>query len=137
MLISYSLLVKWANSSLIKVFKGRLIGKSLLMGKFTGPKERSQGSHQMEGVKGQEEEKKKHALVWKEKMQMGKKIENKIFGLYRKELMGWRNLYPWLENPALRVRYARLGLKDAGRIWKPSLLLYVKYTSQPFVGSET
>lgn len=29
------------------------------MGKFTGPKERSQGSHQMEGVKGQEEEKEK------------------------------------------------------------------------------
>lgn len=51
--------------------------------------------------------------------------------------MGWRNLYPWLENPGLRARYARLGLKDAGRIWKPSLLLYVKYTSQPFVGSET
>lgn len=41
------------------MFKGRFIGKSLLIGKFTGPKERSQGSHQMEGVKGQEEENEK------------------------------------------------------------------------------
>lgn len=44
----HSLPVKLANSSQIKAFKGRFIGKQLL-GRFTGPREGGQGERQCGG----------------------------------------------------------------------------------------
>lgn len=70
-LISYSLLtLKWVNSSQIKVYKGRFIGKQL-SSKFTGPKEQDQGSRHGEGNKERGKEERELTHSGREKMQKG------------------------------------------------------------------
>ena len=59
--------------------------------------------------------------------------ESKKSGLYREEPLGEGQLRPWAGKFRVGIKVCQVGLRDAGRTWKPDLLWYVKYAPQPLV----
>ena len=59
--------------------------------------------------------------------------ELKMSGLYREEPLGEGQLRPWAGKFGVGIKVCQVGLRDAGRTWKPALLWYVKYAPQPLV----
>ena len=79
------------------------------------------------------EEKERKDCMQREKRREKKREGAKCLVYRGRSLSGEGQPSSWVQSSELEEGYAREGLRDAGRTWRPGLLWYAKYAPQALV----